>query len=1397
MARPEAFWLLITLFFCFSFAKVHDSSLPTVASALNRERGQSHVNDALLLERSDSSIEKARKLVAKGQTAMARENARIMSRTSRRSQGPAPIFSKTSGSTETVPELQYEDQTLHTAGMGETSHGLYVVPTELVEAARIVAESTSLPQAGSFEFSDQSEYLNSERGSSDTFYMAPVLKNGDGTRQYTLKSGLAHRFADNGLKAAQLKGSDRDGKIPSSAWWMANIEQRGASPFAPKGYKVWRNVKDYGAKGDGKTDDTAAINRAISDGGRCGRNCSGSTIHPATVYIPPGLYLVSSSIIQYYNTEIIGDPVDMPRIVAAPSFVGLGVITTNVYESPDTQRYLNTRNSLRSVRNLYIDIRYTPQDAQVCGIHWQVSRGTSIENVIFWADPSPETTQQGIYIENGSGGFLSNILFLGGKYGVYMGNQQLTARDLWFRDVQEAAIQLRWTWGYTLQNINFKNVKTGINIMGDGEKTTEVQGVGSLVVTDVQGEAMDVFISSTLSTDNPTSLIVQNALMNDVDVFVQDEGNNKVLLAGDGDKEEILPIKSWGFGKVIGTSGNTTFVNGGEIAAPNRTSLLTQPGLSHTIRDIEYYFTRQRPRYIDLGGCDLIDVKAWGAKGDGKTDDTIALNRAFKAASDMSAVAYIPHGVYIIKDTVTIPVGSRVIGQTWPQLMGTGAKFENMTKPRPVVRVGVPGNTGVAEIQSVIFTVRGPTAGAVLLEWNVRESFQGSAGLWDSHFRVGGAEGSDLQASDCPKLPDDVNPSCIAASLMLHITPKASAYLENVWVWAADHDIDDENQTSIDVYAARGILIESTGPTWLWGTSVEHCTLYQYQLSGAKNVLLGLIQTESPYYQPHPASPGPFDIQLAAFADDPLFEDCGEDSTTCGLSWAARMIDSQTIYVLGTGMYSWFQEYDRECIDNGKGNCQDRIFYTEQTSDIWIYNLVTVGASEMISPFNGQPVNATENLNGFASSLLSWRGGINGTTGWREFDGYSLYSPDTLARTDFTSACQKALAARIKCHEKTQSWTKPRLHGPLLGPPSLTTWVCADGCKKSIDRWVESTEKLCKRQTWPHGAVAEFAGAFIQYGLREQCPKDESSGRWCTDVRASFKHRGSWDNMPKEQLCSDCFLGRLQMMQASPYSMYRSIPEYHDALRVATTRCKLMNQPWEPQPPVFPPKPKVEPHCLPGRTYVTREGDTCDSIAEEFSVSSATLAIGNAGLIKCAEVKAGVKICLPLECETYTLQEKESCLRIYLNTGVSVDEIVKYNSWLTRDCMNLHSVNENLGHTLCISPSGGEYKNTVNDTRGSTSSGGGIEYVEKQTPPPANARVADGTTERCGRWFVAERGQNCASATQNFLTASLFRAINPSLLGGDCTEKLVPGRAYCTGPLRDWHPWYEKHNHDL
>lgn len=131
----------------------------------------------------------------------------------------------------------------------------------------------------------------------------------------------------------------------------------------------------------------------------------------------------------------------------------------------------------------------------------------------------------------------------------------------------------------------------------------------------------------------------------------------------------------------------------------------------------------------------------------------------------------------------------------------------------------------------------------------------------DCHFRIGGAAGSRLQAANCPKLTGAVNNNCIAGSLMLHMKPSSSGYLENVWAWVADHDLDSgPAQTQIDVYVARGsspparhpvivtntssegMLIESTGgPTWLYGTASEHSVLYQYMIYGAKDIFLGMV----------------------------------------------------------------------------------------------------------------------------------------------------------------------------------------------------------------------------------------------------------------------------------------------------------------------------------------------------------------------------------------------------------------------------------------------------------------------------------------------------------------------------------------------------------------------------
>lgn len=89
------------------------------------------------------------------------------------------------------------------------------------------------------------------------------------------------------------------------------------------------------------------------------------------------------------------------------------------------------------------------------GIHWQVAQGTSLQNLVFnmpKATSGSNTTHVGIFTENGSGGFVSDLTFNGGNIGWRAGSQQYTARNLKFNDCL-TAVQMVWDWGWTWQNI--------------------------------------------------------------------------------------------------------------------------------------------------------------------------------------------------------------------------------------------------------------------------------------------------------------------------------------------------------------------------------------------------------------------------------------------------------------------------------------------------------------------------------------------------------------------------------------------------------------------------------------------------------------------------------------------------------------------------------------------------------------------------------------------------------------------------------------------------------------------------------------------------------------------------------------------------------------------------------
>ena len=119
----------------------------------------------------------------------------------------------------------------------------------------------------------------------------------------------------------------------------------------------WINVMDYGAVGDGVTDDTTAIQNALN-----AANVNGGGI----VYLPLATYLISSPLhippyvtlqgetyitLNFFSTP----PPGLSRLLMAPHFTGDGFTTACVAASGTTTNGWNTTGGSQGVRGLMID----------------------------------------------------------------------------------------------------------------------------------------------------------------------------------------------------------------------------------------------------------------------------------------------------------------------------------------------------------------------------------------------------------------------------------------------------------------------------------------------------------------------------------------------------------------------------------------------------------------------------------------------------------------------------------------------------------------------------------------------------------------------------------------------------------------------------------------------------------------------------------------------------------------------------------------------------------------------------------------------------------------------------------------------------------------------------------
>ncbi|KAJ3863893.1 glycoside hydrolase family 55 protein [Lentinula novae-zelandiae] len=678
----------------------------------------------------------------------------------------------------------------------------------------------------------------------------------------------------------------------SDPYWLESITHQGTAAYNadPTSYQVYRNVMDFGAKA------------------------------------PPS------------QVEI---DVDLDRATLAPSpqqsFSFLP--DADIYLAGGSEWYAPTNNLVPAA------------NSEGTGIHWQVSQGTSLMNIVFEMSTESDTAHQGIWMENGRRVLISmNPQTIGGKYGIWGGNQQFTVRNVTMNNVQTAI------YGYTFQGVTINNCQVGFDL-ATGGITEATQSVGGEAIIDAVVIDTPIFVrTSAASTSLAGSIVINNAQLTNVGVAVGVLNGETVLEGSTGS----LTIDSWGQGNVYsGTSTTGIFTQGDIVSATKPSSLLDSAGR---------IVGKMHPQYADYAVDQFVSVKSKGAKGDGVTDDTATLQAIFDAYSGC-AIIFFDAGTYIVTSTLQIPAGTQMVGEAWSVIAGSGSAFEDQSNPQVVVQVGAENSQGIMEISDIIFTTVGPTPGAIVVEWNVQEPSGNSAGagMWDSHIRLGGAIGTNLE-TNCPADGSGGTTDCFAAYMALHLTASSSVYLEVVvewisfstWVWLADHDLDGDGYTQITLYSGRGIYSESAGPVWMIGAA-EHHSLYQLQLVNAQNHYLGLFQTEIPYYQPSPESPSPF-TSSTTYNDPTTFDS--------GFAWAVNVVSSTDIIFFGAGLYSFYNDYTQDCLDTM--SCQPQLVNIDSTSSVTIYSLSTIGATYQLSVENTGIVNQSDNIDGYQSTVTVW-----------------------------------------------------------------------------------------------------------------------------------------------------------------------------------------------------------------------------------------------------------------------------------------------------------------------------------------------------------------------------------------------------------------------------------------
>ena len=401
------------------------------------------------------------------------------------------------------------------------------------------------------------------------------------------------------------------------------------------------SIKDFGAIGDGVTDDAPAINAAISELLK-GYPASNNTA--VSIFFPAGTYLINSTLLLYPYLSIIGDGNNGTTILAAPG-TSMQYMLETVDSLGQTGANIGLNGAVLPTKVHIRDISINTNSQQISAVHSTRYTHIRYERVNVrggWVSGNPAGTDSAFTCSS-----IGNAIFTHDLQLVDCDIQGFTNAVLMNDPVAYTTLSR-----CTLHQL-YRGIVAGLTPAYNGPEYTTITQTKfysisnyGIYVGDASSNPGVTSIGNTFkSVGTPTSVksiywgtaSVLNGSMGDV--FSTAPG-----VIDNGATNIIVDAQQTNLTGVSGTSGYSGYsgVFNSSSNASSATVIATGSTVARTLAN----------RFADV-----VNVKDYGAIGDGVTDDTAA----FVAAAATGSLVYAPQAIYLVTSSA-LSYGTQLYG---------------------------------------------------------------------------------------------------------------------------------------------------------------------------------------------------------------------------------------------------------------------------------------------------------------------------------------------------------------------------------------------------------------------------------------------------------------------------------------------------------------------------------------------------------------------------------------------------------------------------------------------------------------------------------------------------------------------------------------------------------------